>query len=62
VILQQDIDTVKVENDVDTLNEEGSFRMKIDEVYTLSALSIKESKPEVSSLFRCFVFFHVNMD
>jgi hypothetical protein len=52
VILQQDIGTIKVENDVDTLNEEGSFHAKIDEVFTLSALSINESKPEVSILFR----------
>jgi hypothetical protein len=52
VILQQDIDTVKVENDVDTVNEEGSFHGKIDEVYIPSALSIKESKPEVSIHFR----------
>jgi hypothetical protein len=52
VTLQQDIDTVKVENDVVTLNEEGSFHAKIDEVYSLSALSIKESKPEVSLVFR----------
>jgi hypothetical protein len=52
VTLQHDIDTIKVENDVVTLNEEGSFCTKIDEVYALSVLSIKESKPEVSLVFR----------
>jgi hypothetical protein len=50
--LQQNIDTVKVENDVDALSEEDSIDVKTDNVYTLSTLSLKEAKPQVSLLFR----------
>jgi hypothetical protein len=48
--LQQNIDSVKVENEVDVLSEEDSTDTKSeDEVYMpLSTFSIQKAEPEVS--------------
>jgi hypothetical protein len=52
MILQHNMDQIKVENDVDSLSEEDSSGMKTDDVYMSSAFSIKEAEPEVSLVFR----------
>jgi hypothetical protein len=51
IILQQNIDMIKVENEVDVLSEEDSIGMKTDEVYIPSAVSIKKDEPNVSFVF-----------
>jgi hypothetical protein len=50
--LQQNIDSVKVENDVDVLSEEDSTGMKSeDEVYVPSStFSLQRAEPEVSHI------------
>jgi hypothetical protein len=45
---------IKVENDVDVQDEEGTFHMKIEEVYVPSAFCVEKPEPEVSLVFRCF--------
>jgi hypothetical protein len=69
-ILQQNIDEIKVENNVDILSEEDSIDIKSEEVYTPSAFSVNETKPEVSLGFRyvygsgscmCLCFFSVHL-
>jgi hypothetical protein len=51
--LQQNIDIIKVENDVDVLNEDP-IGMKTDYVYVSSGLSVKKAESEVSLVFRSF--------
>jgi hypothetical protein len=49
LILQQNIDTIKVENDMDA--EEDFIIMRMDEFYIPSAFAVKTSEPEVSIVF-----------
>jgi hypothetical protein len=53
-ILQQNVDEMKVESSVGNLSEEDSIDMKSEEIYTPSAFSVNETKPEVSLGFRYF--------
>jgi hypothetical protein len=53
-ILQQIIDEIKVEGNVDILSEEDSIDIKNEEIYTPSAFSMNENKPEVSLGIRYF--------
>jgi hypothetical protein len=48
IILQQNIDEIKVENDVDILSEEDSSSVKTDEIHISSSFSIKKAESEVS--------------
>jgi hypothetical protein len=50
LILQQNIDIIKAENDVNV--EEDFIGMKMDEIYIQSAFSITMTEPEVSLVFR----------
>jgi hypothetical protein len=52
IILQQNLDTVKVENDVDVKSEEDLNDMKADEIYISSSFAIKKAESEVSLVFR----------
>jgi hypothetical protein len=52
VILQQNTDTIKVENDMDIVTDEDSFGIKFDEVYLPSAFSVEKAESEVR-LFSC---------
>jgi hypothetical protein len=52
-ILQLNTDTIKVERDVDVVDNEDSTDMKTDEFYRPSVLSIK-TEYEVSIVFKCF--------
>jgi hypothetical protein len=49
LILQQNIDTIKVENDVNI--EEDFVSMKTVEIYIPSAFAVKTSEPVVSIVF-----------
>jgi hypothetical protein len=51
IILQQNIDIIKVENDVDVQGEEDSIDIKSDEVYIPSAFFARKAEPEVSHVF-----------
>ena len=53
-ILQQNIDTVKVEGDVGVVGKEDCTGMKTDGVYKPSQLSICKTEYEVSIILRCF--------
>lgn len=48
IILQQNIDTVKVGSDMDALSEVDSIGMNTDEVYVPSEFSIIKVESEVS--------------
>jgi hypothetical protein len=48
IILQQNIDEVKIENDVDIQSEEDSIGMKTDLINIPSSFSIKKAELEVS--------------
>jgi hypothetical protein len=50
--LQQNIDIVKVEHNMDILNEDDSTSMSSGDVYIPSAYSITKAEPEVSHVFR----------
>jgi hypothetical protein len=52
VVSPQNMDTIKVENDVDVMSEEDCVGMKTEEVYIPSAFSVKKTEPEVSLVFR----------
>jgi hypothetical protein len=52
VMLQQNMDTIKVENDVDVMSEEDSIGVKTEEVYIPSAFTVKKTEPGVSLVFR----------
>jgi hypothetical protein len=54
IILQQNIDTVKVERDVGVVGKEDCTGMKTDEAYKPSQLSICKTEYEVSIILRCF--------
>lgn len=54
IILQQNVDTVKVERDVGVVGKEDCTGMKTDEVYKPSQLSICKSEYEVSIILRYF--------
>jgi hypothetical protein len=58
IILQQNSDSTKVENDVDVLNEGGSTdMMSNDVVYTpLLTFSLQKDEPEVRHVFFNVVF------
>jgi hypothetical protein len=61
VMLQQNMDTIKVENDVDGMSEEDCVGVKTEEVYIPSAFSVKKTEPEVSLVSRrvlwcCFMY------
>jgi hypothetical protein len=49
---QQNMDTIKVEKDMDVTSEEDSVGVKTEEVYIPSAYSAKKTDPEVSLFFR----------
>jgi hypothetical protein len=55
MILQQNIDIVKVEHNVDILNEDDSSDMNSVDVYIQSACSMTKADPEVSHVFRRFL-------
>lgn len=48
MILQENIDAVKVENDMDSLTEEDSIGIETKEVYFRSSFCVKKAEPEVS--------------
>jgi hypothetical protein len=48
IILQQNIDIIKVENYVDVLSEEDFIGMKTEEIYIPSSFSIRKAEPKVS--------------
>ena len=50
--MQQNTDTIKVENDMDIVTDEDSIGIKFDEVYVPSAFCGEEGETEVS-LFSC---------
>jgi hypothetical protein len=52
MILQQNIDIVKVEDNVDILNENYSSDTNSVDVYISSAYSPTKAEPEVSHVFR----------
>ena len=54
IILQQNIDTVKVERDVVVVGKEVRTDMKTDEVYKPSQLSVCKTEYEVSVVLRSF--------
>jgi hypothetical protein len=47
MFLQQNTDTIKVENDVGCLSEENSVGMKTDDVCIPSAFTFVKTEPEV---------------
>jgi hypothetical protein len=49
---QQNMDTIKIENDVDVTSEEDCVGMKTEEVYIPSAFSVKKTEPQVSLVFK----------
>jgi hypothetical protein len=51
IILQQNIEFIKVEHDVGVLSEEDSTGMKTDELYIPPPFSMKMAEPEVSLYF-----------
>ena len=54
--LQQDIDRIKVENDVGIVTEEDSVDLKSDEVYTQSAFCVEKAESEVSLFCDGFIW------
>jgi hypothetical protein len=54
IILQQNIDTVKVESNMDAVSEVGPIDMNIDEVYVPPEFSIIKAESQVSLLSRSF--------
>jgi hypothetical protein len=50
--LQQNTDTIKLENDMDIVTDEECFGIKFDEVYIPSVFSVDEAESEVR-LFSC---------
>jgi len=49
--LQENIDAIKVENDVDSLTEEDPIGIETKEVHVLSAFCVKKAEPEVSLFY-----------
>jgi hypothetical protein len=56
IILQQNLDTVKVENDVDVKSEEDLNDMEADKIYISSSFAIKKAESEVSLVFRRILY------
>jgi hypothetical protein len=54
IILQQNIDTVKVESDMDAVSEADSICMNTDEVYVQPEFSIIKAESKVSLVLRSF--------
>jgi hypothetical protein len=52
IILQQNVSTVKVENDIDVRSAEDPIDMKSDDAYIASTFSIQKAEPEVSHVLR----------
>jgi hypothetical protein len=46
--LQEDIDAIRVENEMDSLTEEDPIGIKTKEVYVPSAFCVKKAEPETS--------------
>ena len=55
IILQLNIDAIKVENDSDVEPEEDSVEMKTHELYLPSAFCEVKGEPEVSLFFDGFI-------
>lgn len=55
MILQQNTDIVKVEHNVDILNEDDSTCMNSGDIYIQAACSIAKAEPEVSCFPMIFV-------
>jgi hypothetical protein len=55
MILQQNTDIVKVEHNVDILNEDDSSDRNSGDIYIPSAYSIAKAKPEVSCFQMIFM-------
>jgi hypothetical protein len=55
IILQQNVNTVKVERDVGVAGKEGCTDVGTDEVYAPSQMSICKTEYEVSIMLRCLV-------
>jgi hypothetical protein len=51
IILQQNISTVKVENDIDVRSVEDPIDMKSDDAY-ISTFSMQKAEPKVSHVLR----------
>lgn len=54
IILQQNIDTVKVESDMDAVSEADSVCMNTDEVYVPPEFSTIKAESKVSLVSRSF--------
>lgn len=46
--MQENIDAIKIENDMDSLTEEDPIGIETKEVYVPSAFCVREAEPEVS--------------
>jgi cytoskeletal protein RodZ len=57
IILQHNVDRIKVENETDTVSEEDPRCVDSNDTDTPSALSVQETVPEVSWIF--FIFLHL---
>jgi hypothetical protein len=60
IILQENVDKIKVENDVDVATEEDSVVIKFDEVYIPAAVCAENADPEVRYFSGGFVVFVVH--
>jgi hypothetical protein len=49
--LQENIDAIKVENDLDSLTEEDPVGIETKEVHVLSAFRVKKAEPEMSLFY-----------
>jgi hypothetical protein len=56
IILQLNVDAIKVENDTDIESEEDSVEMKTHEVYLPSAFCMVKAEPEVSLSCGSFIW------
>lgn len=61
IILQVNMDVIKVEKDVDVLSEEDSVSTKADDIYLPSTFSVEKVEPEVSLGFRWFLWLFVSV-
>jgi hypothetical protein len=58
IILQQNIDGIKVENDVDVVKEDNSIGVKSNEIYIPSGFSIKKAENKVRLIFGWFFYLN----
>jgi hypothetical protein len=56
IILQLNIDAIKVENDTDVESEEDTVEMKTHEVYLPSTFCVVKAEPEVSLSCTSFIW------